>query len=69
MKYNKSCVSACIVALILVTSCATSSQISRYSESRTYFNSQPRVVKNDYPESYIYTLYERVSTCCFSIQT
>lgn len=69
MKYNKSCVSGCIVALILVTSCATSSQISRYSESRTYFNSQPRVIKNDYPESDIYTLYERGATGFVSIQT
>ena len=69
MKNSKNCLWVCIVAFILVTSCATSSQISRYNESRTYFNSQPRIMKNEYPESDIYTLYERGSTGFVSIQT
>ena len=58
-----------LVAITLFTNCATSSQISRYSESRTYFNSQPRLIKNEYPTSDIYTLYERGATGFVSIQT
>jgi hypothetical protein len=69
MNYKKNAWGVFLVALTLVTSCATSSQISRYSESRTYFNSQPRVTKNEYSESDIYTLYERGATGFVSIQT
>jgi len=69
MNYTKNGLGILLVVLTLVTSCATSSQISRYSESRTYFNSQPRVIKNEYPESDIYTLYERGATGFVSIQT
>ncbi len=69
MNYKKNAWGVFLVALTLVTSCATSSQISRYSESRAYFNSQPRVTKNEYSESDIYTLYERGATGFVSIQT
>jgi hypothetical protein len=69
MNYKKNGWGKLLVAFTLFTSCATSSQISRYSESRTYFNSQPRIIKNEYPTSDIYTLYERGATGFVSIQT
>ncbi len=69
MKHKSSVLLGCLITIIFISSCATSSQISRYSESRTYFNTQPRLIKNEYPESDIYTLYERGSTGFVSIQT
>jgi hypothetical protein len=69
MNYKKNVLGILLVTLVFVSSCAISSQISRYSESRTYFNSQPRLIKNEYAESDIYTLYERGSTGFVSIQT
>ena len=69
MKYCKKDFLGWLIVTVLITSCATSSQISRYNESRTYFNSQPRLIKNEYSESDIYTVYERGSTGFVSIQT
>lgn len=69
MKHKSNVVWGLLMLIILTSGCATSSQISRYSESRTYFNSQPRLIKNEYPQSDIYTLYERGSTGFVSIQT
>jgi hypothetical protein len=69
MKCKTSVLLGCLVSVIFISSCATSSQISRYNESRSYFNSQPRLIKNEYPQSDIYTLYERGATGFVSIET
>jgi len=69
MKYKLNVVWGLFMFIVFTTGCATSSQISRYSESRTYFNSEPRLIKNEYPQSDIYTLYERGATGFVSIQT
>ena len=69
MKQKFNVVLGFLLLVVFSTGCATSSQISRYSESRTYFKSEPRLIKNEYPKSDIYTLYERGATGFVSIQT
>ena len=69
MKLNKTGIWTFFFSVILLAGCATSSQISRFSESRSYFKTQPRLITNSYPEKDIYTLYERGATGFVPIQT
>lgn len=69
MKHNLKVMWGFLLTIVLITGCATSSPIARYSESRAYFNSRPRLIKNEYPDSDIYTLYERGASGFVSIET
>ncbi len=69
MKHNLKVMWGFLLIIVLITGCATSSPIARYNESRTYFNSRPRLIKNEYPDSDIYTLYERGASGFVSIET
>lgn len=63
MKIFKSriCISILVITILLI-SCATSSPISRFSESKRYFKEDLRFISNNYSKSDIFTLYEKGAT-------
>jgi hypothetical protein len=61
-----------IVSIILVavlSGCATSSPIQRYSESSSAFSDPPQLISNSYSGKDIYRIYHRASTGFVSIQS
>lgn len=57
------------VISLIVSGCATSTPIQRYSESKSAFNPGPVLMSNDIPAKDIYRVYERGSTGFVSIQS
>ena len=53
----------------LLASCATSSSIQRYSESKSAFSKGPVLMSHPYPASAVYRVYQRASTGFTSIAT
>jgi len=51
-----------MLAVILLTGCATSSPIQRYSESKSAFGKNPVLLSNNFPADCIYRVYQRGAT-------
>ena len=54
---------------LLVSGCATSSPIQRYSQSESAFNSPPELITEEYPDKDVYRIFHRASTGFTSIQS
>jgi hypothetical protein len=61
--------SAFILLLTLLSGCASSTAIQRYSESTSEFSSPPKVTTNTYSPNDIYRVYQQASTGFVSIKT
>jgi hypothetical protein len=58
-----------VFLLMLLGGCATSSPITRYSESESAFNPGPEVMHHAYPDGDIYRIYHRAASGFVSIQS
>jgi len=58
-----------ILSIALLSGCATSTPIQRYSESKSAFSNGPVLMSNHYPETDIYRVYQRAATGFISIAT
>ena len=54
---------------LVMSGCATSSPIQRYSESTSAFDEPPALMSHNYPEKDIHRIYHRASTGFVSIQS
>lgn len=60
----------CILLIFnLLIACSYSTSISRYSGRERYFNSSPTLLNYEYPQTDIYTLYERAASGFVPIET
>lgn len=69
MKSFKSILVLSIAVAVLLSGCATSSPIERYSESESNFRNPPDLISHDFPDQNIYRIYHRASTGYVSIQS
>ena len=58
---------ACVA--LLLTGCATSTPIQRFSESKSHFSNPPELIRHNFPDKDIYRIYHRASTGFDSIQS
>lgn len=65
----KLCICAITLLASLLSSCATSTGIERYSESASHFNSPPELMGHKYPDADLYRVYQQAATGFVSIST
>lgn len=53
----------------VLSGCATSSPIKRFSESKSEFRTGPELIAHDYPDKNVYRVYHRAATGFVSIQS
>ena len=56
-----------ILLATLLSGCASSTPVQRYSESKSSFRKGPTLMSHSYPDSNIYRVYQRASTGFTSI--
>ena len=59
MKTRNSGIISLLVAIILLSGCASSSGIQKYAESSSNFNTPPQLIAHNYPAEDIYRVYKK----------